>query len=288
MNQSQLVNSGPGARWWPPHGDPFQVFWDHHRHMNRFLRSTEMAYTLSVSRIRQEGTRLSAPLERLFPPEDVPSESLSRYWPIEAEPRRRSTAPVPVGDFLGDLERDWETLFESVLVRYLGGFEIFLKTWAWHAADTSAGREALASLRRSLETDVRSSPNLRAIVRILPVIQQILTNTPHIYRSREGTAPERPEETGLNCFDVAEMWREVRNLVVHHNRIVHADFLEGTAPTWEIVEADARGDGPAVLRSPVIGQPLPLDLQDVVHCFTTCFRTAEILGQVLSDWGFRS
>lgn len=76
------------------------------------------------------------------------------------------------------------------------------------------------------------------------------------------------------------MWREIRNLIVHHDRVVHADFELRHKATWDANESSSRGEAARPLQT---GVALPIDTIDVIFCFTPCFKTAELLHDALTE-----
>jgi hypothetical protein len=90
-------------------------------------------------------------------------------------------------------------------------------------------------------------------------------------------------ERGMNCWEMPGMWREIRNLIVHHDSVAHTAFIKSNERTWRV------GRQPVQSKTPntdvlVAGAKLPLEARDVIHCFTHCNKTARVLQAQLDAW----
>lgn len=272
------------STWQPRSTAPFELFALEHDRISRFLHATEHAYRLATDAACKVDPSL--PLRSLFPKTSRLRrlDSLKRYISRERTPETRP--PAKVQDFLKDLSDSWDHLYEAVVVQEVGVFELYLREWSWCAASVELEHpprgasperlECLNSLRKRLSSAVRSrSLTLNEFVDHFPRVGLELQKSPH-WRTRVPSFEEAAP--GLSAFDVTQMWREVRNLIIHHDRLVHQDFLNGPGKVWQQMEAEAIHTGKRLVERPLhLGKKLPLVLRHVLFCLTTIYQAAVVL-----------
>jgi hypothetical protein len=246
---------------------PFDAFWERHRELNRFLRSTDFACELARNVAAEAGAAPEAPFTALFSPSwPLDEKSVKSYWsPLEERPPN-PTRIASVAEFAADLAEVRRLLTRSVVILYLGAFETFLAGWLTEATGKPRSRS--------------HNPTLRHLAKCYPWLHERLHRAAHVFTDPEGACRTRPVEPRLNCFDVSQMWREIRNLFVHAQGCVSRRFLEQHGPTWQAVCAHA-GTSRGELRE---GDELLLGIRETVFCFTTTFKTAGLMTQALAEW----
>ena len=193
--------------------------------------------------------------------------------------------PATFSDFIGHLRIVRSHIFESVLVSYLAGFERFLKEWSYSALMLMGDGTAndLASIVNTEHRNVR-------LTHILSAFQQaagfaLRERTP-LRRARESKRAEQfYSEQGLSCIEVTEMWRQIRNVIVHHegklSKMEHATITE----LWKKFSLQKPGRGPTTLQtlSPVDERRVHLHGHHLVYCFTNTYTTVTVLMSALDS-----
>ena len=260
---------------------PFGRFVQRHEAANRWFRSTNVAYMAAQM---LAGERDSTALAQTLLPQKLRWEYTFQHYPGRHSDLER-TSKATVADFLLDLREGWQALLRATIIREVGALEIFLREWATdalQAAITAEGASLQSATRQALRTaleDLTSDPfrtvSLTKIGGFFPAVKGVLTGSTHLRSLRPMLAPGTPD---LSCQTVAELWREVRNLLLHHDGIVHSRFFEKHGELWMVLQKKARERGSAIaLRKSEVGKSLPVVTRHVIWCFTTCYQTAVVL-----------
>lgn len=234
---------------------------------NQMLRASQAAYHLAdqAARGQPPGQLLAA----LFRDGAVPFDVAERYRPADT---------ATVGLLLRDMREVDRRLQDAVIIYYVGAFERFLSNWCRDAEirparDTSHRRILENMLRDVSKKGDRWSINLKGAADAFPEIKDRLTASFPTHRPLANVPP------AWDCFTVTEMWREVRNLVVHHDRVLHQSFIAKVGPHWTGYRSSFQAK-PAKLTA---GHKLPLGYRDVVYCFTHVRRSVDELMGLLCD-----
>lgn len=260
---------------------PFKRFAERHESVNRWFRSTDVAYTAArMLALQKDGGEQAL---SILPKEWRWHATAKQYRGRYSEHGRATRATV--ADLLQDLKDGWVDLLEAVIVNEVGGLEIFLREWAIDAlrAALAPGVSALTTSQASelsvMLTELAATPyasvSLRRIGKAFPTLKATLTATTHLRAFRPLLAPAAGDVT---LEAVTDLWREVRNLILHHDRIVHERFARLYSNLWLALQMDARDRGAHLIaRRCRTGLRLPLVTRHAVFCLTSCFQTAVVL-----------
>lgn len=258
----------------------FKEFCHQHDTVNRFLRSTEVCYRFTRMHV---DPRDEADLVRsLFPARWKRYDSLKNYRGRFEETERRNQATLQ--DLKGDMSEGWDIILEAVVVKEVSAFEQFVRDWTLAAAmlqiqDQNTKLPAkqktlLSKLVNDLTANPRLSITLSRLAEYFPALITLLESTTHKRAIHPILSASR---IGISCLDAAQMWREVRNLILHHNRIVHNDFYRRWSPIWGNITTDAKQSGRRIaIRPAMLGKRLPLVLRHTIFCLTTCYQAAVV------------
>jgi len=260
----------------------FGIFEHHHVLINRFFHSTEISYRLTNMYVNPfENTRLVC---SLFPKKWKRYDSLKQYL-TRLEEGAAKKEKGNISDLKEDISDNWDTLYESVIIKEVSAFEKFVRDWALTAANmeiSTQGRglpEDRKSLLKKLIDDFsinsRINISIGKLADFFPTVTNILNSTPHTRTCHPLLSAPR---FGISCLRAAQMWREVRNLILHNDRIVHQEFMRNWSKTWLDIAREARSSGHLIaIRPAQIGQKLPLVFRHVIFCLTTCYQAASLL-----------
>jgi hypothetical protein len=260
---------------------PFQTFAVRHGAVNRWFRSTEVAYR--AAKMLAHSKSKESLVRDLFPRDWRRDDTLKQYRGRYSESGRAPRATI--ADFLLDLRDDWEDLLDSVVVNEVGALEMFLREWAMAAFRaaleprasrlTAKTKQSLVDALAELQSSPYKSVSLTQLGAAFPAVKAALDSTTHLGAFHPLLSPA----TGtLTCRSVANLWREVRNLILHHDRLVHERFVAQYAQLWYLFQTDARERGSLVVaRRCRVGFRLPIDARHVIFCLTTCYQTAVVL-----------
>ncbi len=190
-----------------------------------------------------------------------------------------------INDLREDLRDGWDDVLEATIVKEVGALEMFLREWSIEALNealkpgaASLNRENKQKLQEALEVLISrpyESVSLTRIGELFPTLRTVLTGSTHLRALRPLLSPGTAD---LTCQSVAGLWRDVRNLILHHDRVVHPRFKMKYDSIWSSLHRDARERGSTVRSREVrIGNRLPIDDRHVVFCFTSCYQTAVVL-----------
>jgi hypothetical protein len=194
-------------------------------------------------------------------------------------------SPATVGAFLKHLKNARIHLLESIIVSYLAGFERFLKDWSFSALIIvgSANANKLAEIVNSENRNVRLDHVVDAFKDATgPALRRQIPLT----RSRRSERAENfYSQRGLSCIQMTDMWRQVRNVIVHHEGILSKMEKAEISNLWK----NFSRIGPVTAAESVESDP-PIDAQrvhlrahHVVYCFTNTYTTAKVLMNSLQE-----
>lgn len=263
---------------------PFARFVIRHEEANRWFRSTNIAYRMTRLHCAQQN---ETDLAQSIIPVKLRWRHTFQHYPGPLKEGVR-TPRATIADLVSDLRENGKGLLEATIVREVGALEIFLREWALAAlsfaldpsitSHTSERVRKLEETRKSILDRPYQSVSLARIVELFPAIGAVLSQSTHL----RAVQPLLGEGSGdLNCQVVALLWRDVRNLILHHDRIVHQRFIQKFGPLWLAIQTDAKNRGKTIIPRPCrVGRPLPLVERHLVFCFTTCYQLASVLESV--------
>jgi len=257
--------------------DVFAEFEKRHEHVNRFFWSTIASYHFAA--VTTQSTSATTLLQELLSRTDERRYLFRRYLSKnrDVDPKARAT----VGDFQGDLKTNMISLISAAVIMEVANLELFLRDWSVAAArvelpklrgvSARARRSQLTGLINDLESNERLSMTLKTLANHFPAAIQALRTT----HRRTPTPLLSVPIPGATCLDAAQMWREIRNILVHHDRRCHASFLRDWSPVWNALEKDIAEDGLGAAGGGLfVGSRLPLTKRHVPYCLSTCYQTA--------------
>jgi len=221
--------------------------------------------------------------QRLIPKRDRWDFTFQKYYSRNSRPDRRSKATV--ADLLKDIREGRDELIEATIVKEVGALEIFLREWSIEALNAALApgsaslnqknQQRMQEALYSLMAKPYESVSLAKVGDLFPTLRSVLTGSTHLRALRPLLAPGTED---LTCQSVAGLWREVRNLILHHDAVVHSRFADNYGRIWSGLHTDARERGSTVrVLSPRVGRRLPVDTRHAVFCFTSCYQTAVVL-----------
>ena len=265
--------------WRPRSRTPFQLFAEAHEGNNRYEATLTLARHLAVNAI--VGSARDEPVTALFPKRVKARrmDVLKRYkgpWSA-ARDRRQAT----IGDFARDLRNSWQPFYESILIRELSALELFIREWAWNAATAALLETRDETIRnrlnRLLNKTERPTPvNLADVDAAFPRLGRILASSPGTRRVTD--VLDEVAVIDLSVASQYQMWKDVRNAIVHNDGFVSPYLSQQQSERWEAMHREAIREGHHIRFRPLdIGMPLPLVYRHVPFCLTCCFQTAVVL-----------
>lgn len=258
----------------------FKSFTERHEAVNRWFRSSEIA--ICLARIHTENYDGAVQVRKLFKNDNRPRETTKQYRGRFSEEGRAPEASVD--DFNLDMKEGWQSLLESVIVQEVGALEMFLREWMLAAIEealTSSHRvsptrvKELNTMATEIKLDPYRSMSLSRVASTFPTLRHALETTTHL----RSTRPFLSTASGsLSCRAVADLWREVRNLILHHDRIVHHKFFSNHSQVWLEMQTEAQSRGGLISpKQCKVGAQLPIAVRHAVFCLTSCYQIAVLL-----------
>jgi hypothetical protein len=236
------------------------------RTANKMLSATIAAYRHTEQAVRGR-------------PDDQPIDDLFANGELPPDVSRRYGNSGTIRTLREDLDGADRRLQDAVIVYYVGAFERFLNGFCIEAGQILTTRDCDArGVLKRLNDDVehqgdRWSINLWRAAEHLPEIKARLILSIPTHR------PVRNAPPIWNCFTMTQMWVEIRNLIVHHDRRVHETFNNKFGKPWQVYRSSFE-NRPAKLT---VGSELPLGYRNVTHCFTHVRRSVDELVKILCD-----
>jgi|ERR1700722_8241312 len=250
-----------------------QNFKIHQALANQILRSTQVAMQLALDHVEHLALPPDLELNEHWGKKSTLSPILEQYVVFEG-----GKHPVTVGAFRKHLELGRRHLFESVLVFYLAGFERFLKEWAYAALMLMGNDEAEdhAAIVNTEHRNVRLKHIIKAFQDAAGVaLQQEMP----LLGNRESSRAQRfYKRENLSCVEVADMWRQIRNVIVHHegkpDKMEDADIRK----LWgRFSRLRPTRQCPVTSVLPINAKRVHLEAHHIVYCFTNTYKTATVL-----------
>lgn len=259
--------------------EAFHDFARAHEYANRFFWSTDASYHLASHAIDHlSGTTIARNV--------VPLNERRRYtfshYKARFEPGHPRTFAT-VADLKHDLAHNHRHLVKTTILEAVSNLEHYLNKWIRIAVSAELRSRKLADGRKrslvglmdTFEQNYRKSMSLPELDRYFPALGNILRSTTH---KRTYTPLLSVPIAGVTCLDAAQMWREIRNLILHHGGRCHADFVKKWGAVWEsIIDDEARRGKKVGARKLLVDATLPIGKRHVTFCLETCYQTAVVL-----------
>lgn len=214
--------------------DPDQKYAAAAQNAYRGWRCFELARYLATQIIgtrTRSGYRRSDAIESVVKPATPIAITLSKYkrpFVYDPGPRPVERGGATIGDFLRDLKFLNRQIHAATIVRFVGAVEEYIRGWTFlegkrRLADAKAKISSTSALEKVIDRIKRDpfySPSLASLCKLFPDVAEVLALSQHV-ADEEGADPGE----GLDLFSVMQMWREVRNVVIHHSGIVHKGFM---------------------------------------------------------------
>jgi hypothetical protein len=252
-----------------------QRFKRHQTVSNYLLRSSQLAVYLAHEYIESLDVQPKLALTEYW-------DKTSELWPIleqyivyeEGDP-----FPATFSNFVEHLDIVRCHIFESILVSYLAGFERFLKEWSYSALMLIGHGEAkeLASIVNTEHKNVR-------LTHIVSAFQQgagfALRERAPLRRLRESKRAEQfYAQQQVSCIEATEMWRQIRNVIVHHEGKLSKMEQATISELWKKFSSQKPGRARKNIEalSPVDEPHIHLQGHHLVYCFTNTYTTVTVL-----------
>jgi len=262
--------------------------------MNIVLRAGQVAVALSKQSLKERSEdRL---IDEVWDSGFFPKPVLDQYRHKE---KGGGTRPHTVLEYQAHLNQVEDCLFRGVLILYLAGFERFLRNWTAVALDLVPGVEALANADFSV-MGISSNPKHHERLRDKLNVGHKSIHVEDIARVFVKAVKERlqreqpvrclsPSATRFftrnhwRCMEVSEMWRQVRNAIVHHDGALDKMQEARYRDMWLRLSQHSPRELPANARAPIAAHRVSLRGYHVVYCFTNTWTTVNALLKGLED-----
>lgn len=202
----------------------------------------------------------------------------------EAEPAR-------VGDFRSDIEPATLALCRLVVIETLSAFEEAIEQYGGMVvrsqSSTSGWTPAINKLNGFCR-DPHKSPRLSHLCdadsRLKPALERL---PPFYVRNHRGDERLVRMPGSIHSYNVADMWKKVRNLLVHHGGLVDDEFLHDYdyASIWTQVDQASRSGFDSTPTSAAAGltlrDPLQLTPGHAIYCLMSCQHVVRTLSRLL-------
>lgn len=278
--------------------DPYLAWRDALERANRHLRSSEVLMAIGLNEVEAQLRERTAfgwtPVPEIVDNQrrrrsglcrHVPAYSYRHYYSYQAPRRGKETRSwATAQDFLRDVRILGRWTTEPLVLFLVSAFEIFIRQWCF-AEGQERLRRMVALGRRELSSLIW---NLRSLPRYTPTLGVVADAFPDIGCKLRKSACQRPEtgmSTSIDAFRGAELWREVRNLLVHHHGRIHQDFVKqgGYGQLWEQIHRESSMQRRSSARLGLVaGKHLSLSRQDFVLAASMCSRAADLIDECSS------
>jgi len=264
----------------------FKRFWTNHENNNRFLWSTRVAMLFTRGYI--EGHNIN-------PQTTVKSfvrDNLKGQWRTNINLKHYKGPYIEENDdrpelivehLMNDLEHiSSDCLYHSIIVNEIRALEllingVFETISSYILAKNSTDNENKESIKKILQrinSNERYSVSLKQVCSLLPNIAALLNGTTY---KREANPFLSTKVHCLSCMDVVSMWKEIRNIIVHHDLKATPEFSKRWSKMFlTIMTANANN---TKVISP--GGKVVIRLRETMFCMTTCYQTAVVLSIAL-------
>lgn len=268
----------------------FKQFWTRHEANNRHLWSSRVAALFVRGYIECHAIDTNTTIKTFL------RENLKTPWRksisirhykgqyVEGVEKREE---VTVAHFMDDLKGiSSDLMYESVVVNEIRALELLLnslfETVAPYVLESDSVRPntkrmVLQKLTR-VSGNERDTVSLKELSSLLPNLGVVLASSTY---KREENPLLSTKINGISCMDSVSMWREVRNLVIHHDGKVNKRFSD----QWSHMYLAILGDRVPTSKVLPTGTPLLIRLRNVIYCMTTCYQTSVVLYVALGGSG---
>lgn len=262
----------------------YEQYLARHEHLGRLLAVTVIAFEIAKSAAASHSG--DQPIAAI-----VGTDEKRTPFVISGYRRRATRTWPPVGgtvaDFVADLNDLTPTWFELIVVRGMSAFEEAVKQYGTMVVERELARgnrssELVELLRLSYLP--RQSPTLAHLYRTSEQVRQALSEIPAVFR-RDALGDRREVSLGpgWSAYSVAEMWRDVRNCLVHRRGVVGQPFFDRYESMWRgiYLAATSHDSLPSEGSTLTVGQPLVLSSGHVIYCLMSCQQVVKALGDLL-------
>lgn len=272
----------------------YERYLERHKELGRRLAATLIAMDLAEPYVtRFSGEKLVRELPRLRKRGLRSRLIVSGY--LKPDTIRSGREPATASDFRADIENTIFALCRSIVIDALSALEEALKEYGRELAAREFGKGNRGSaivdlIRRSYLP--HESPNLSHLCKAASDVENALSDLPPVFiRDEHGDRREVTLPGGWSAFKVLEMWRQVRNQLVHGNDLVEPQFLQQYKKVWAAIDKAAKyrtshrsGPGTGTL---VAGQRFQLTPGHAVYCLISCQQVVRALRDVLEPTQMR-
>ena len=262
--------------------------------MNLYLRSMEVA--MAFSRQSLDGVSETFAINEIWKIGRAPKGVLEQYT---YKDKGGAMRPYTVGEFKAHLTDAQEYVFRSVIVFYLAAFERFLKRWTTLALELLPDAEGLGGIdspTKGTRPDPAHRDKLRKrayapqqSVRVGDLAQVFEKAVAALRAKQPVSKPSSSAKRFFtkhdwDCMEATEMWRHVRNAIVHHDGAldkIGTDDSDRYREMWVAMSRHAPRELPAT--DPIIEDRVSLQGYHVVYCFTNTRETVNVLVDHLED-----
>jgi len=260
----------------------FKEFWTRHEANNRHLWSSRIAAQFVRAYI--EGHKIDPSTTiKTFLRENLKAQlhrniNIRHYKGPYVEGVKKRVE-VSVAHFLDDLEGiSSDLMYESVVVNEIRALELLLKAvfetvapYVLESDSVQPNTKRMISQRLTkVSGNERARVGLNELSSLLPNLGVVLDSSTY---KREENPLLSTKINEISCMDSVSMWREVRNLIIHHDGKVNKRFRD----RWSHIYLAILGDRIPTSKVLPVGAPLLIRLRNVLYCMTTCYQTCVVL-----------
>ena len=268
---------------------PYATFLEKHERINQSYRLTRIAYRL------MEATCAGLPPDSSLTDVLVP---LLAGRGNKQDIRKYESRSPHIKNVLDDLTRQYTLVDETVMLRNTSLFEAYSLSWCCNMLlatlennyDLSREQKEITVCvvqkgrlpfpRRVSGKNGRFYANgLSQIIHAFPKVRNRLTITPRRKKHPQTQRKEPPAYNEVNALEVIEFWQDVRNLVIHNERIVTDGFVKKRSAIWDVLRSDLSYVPP--IR---VNHPLPLNTPLIAASLTTHALLAREMRDVLIQY----
>jgi hypothetical protein len=256
---------------------PYATFLEYHKSLNRFLRVTRASYAIAedvATRLRDD-----QPVEALQPaaigePRNSPAHHDFKHL--------RKSYCNTVGDFRNFIPDEERALHNAVAISAISVFESFSFCWIANMLLDCAATDRLdqvtkwQALARGMLEGRTPNGTLHDLLGRFPGAQERLSSVPpvkHDPATRKAVVEVSRFEQGALIY--SELWRRIRNCLVHRHGRVDEAFVSKNRLAWARLREDIRGVPPLVPNSAIDLSP---------GLLAACLTVHDQLAKAMRDW----
>ena len=259
----------------------FKRFWKQHEENNRFLWGMRSSSLFARGYI--EGHELDAKM----PLKTFLRDELKGHWRKSINLKHYKGPYVEgaeerpellIEHFMLDMKRNSKHIYQYVIIGEIRALEILLNG-IYHSiasyilASDSVDESSKLRIGRILnrtQTDERYSVALKQLADLLPTLGALLEGSTY---KREKNPFLSTKINGISCLDAVQMWKEIRNLVIHRDGQVSHNFSRRWSKKLIGIMRDDSKDSRVIHP----GSRISISLRQTMFCLTTCHQTAVLL-----------